>query len=136
MVAACSHDDCGPLTSKLGGWRPFQADTVGSAARRPAKNADRPMYQSREAHLAARPLHSPEGALAHMACRTVSGGQFVSCGSEALDSATSTGGPPLVATVEGGGDAPDQGAASPRPDPGGCAADRAAGALGAGRGRG
>jgi hypothetical protein len=29
--------------------------------RRSAKNADRPMHQSREAHLPARPLHSPEG---------------------------------------------------------------------------
>jgi hypothetical protein len=28
----------------------------------PAKGADAPMHQSREAHLAARPLHSPEGA--------------------------------------------------------------------------
>jgi hypothetical protein len=31
----------------------------GGADRRSAKNADRPMHQSREAHLAAWPLHSP-----------------------------------------------------------------------------
>ena len=37
-----------------------------------------------------------------------------------------------MATVEGGCGAPDQAAASTRPDPGGCAADGAAGALGAG----
>jgi hypothetical protein len=35
---------------------------AGGADRRSAKNADRPMNQSREAHHAARPHHSPEGA--------------------------------------------------------------------------
>jgi hypothetical protein len=51
------------------------ATTVGSnqvrlrlppkAARttRSAKNADRPMHQSREAHRSAWPLHSPEGTM-------------------------------------------------------------------------
>ena len=34
---------------------------VGGAGRRSAKNADRPLDQSREALLAAWPLHSPEG---------------------------------------------------------------------------
>jgi hypothetical protein len=33
----------------------------GGAGRRPATGADAPMNQSREAHHAARPLHSPEG---------------------------------------------------------------------------
>jgi hypothetical protein len=33
----------------------------GGAGPRPAKGADAPINQSREAHLAARPLHSPEG---------------------------------------------------------------------------
>jgi hypothetical protein len=36
----------------------------GGADRRSAKNADAPIYQSREALLAARPLHSPEGGRA------------------------------------------------------------------------
>jgi len=35
---------------------------VGGADRRSARNAARPMNQSREAHLATWPLHSPEGA--------------------------------------------------------------------------
>ena len=35
----------------------------GGADRRSAKNADRPMNQSREAHRSAWPLHSPEGAM-------------------------------------------------------------------------
>jgi hypothetical protein len=34
---------------------------VGGADRRSAKNADRPINQSREAHHSAWPLHSPEG---------------------------------------------------------------------------
>jgi hypothetical protein len=34
---------------------------AGGADRRSAKNADRPLNQSREAHLAAWPLHSPRG---------------------------------------------------------------------------
>jgi len=34
---------------------------VGGVDRRSAKNAARPMKQSREAHRSARPLHSPEG---------------------------------------------------------------------------
>ena len=33
-----------------------------------AKNADPPVNQSREAHLPARPLHSPEGAVGRVAC--------------------------------------------------------------------
>jgi hypothetical protein len=45
-------------------WHSRQAEiaAVGGADRRSAKNADAPLNQSREAHLAARPLHSPEGA--------------------------------------------------------------------------
>jgi len=35
--------------------------TAGGADRRSAKNADRPMNLSREAHHTARPQHSPEG---------------------------------------------------------------------------
>ena len=38
-----------------------QIAAVGGADRRSAEIADAPMNQSREAHLAARPLHSPEG---------------------------------------------------------------------------
>ena len=34
---------------------------AGGAGRRSAENADRPLNQSREAHLAERSLHSPEG---------------------------------------------------------------------------
>lgn len=37
----------------------------GSAGQRSAKIADAPMNQSREAHLAARPLHSPKGYELH-----------------------------------------------------------------------
>jgi hypothetical protein len=36
---------------------------AGGAGRRSAKNADAPINQSREAHLPARPLRSPEGAM-------------------------------------------------------------------------
>jgi hypothetical protein len=47
-----------------GQWQPGQAEMPPKAA--PAegrpKGADAPMNQSREAHLAAWPLHSPEGA--------------------------------------------------------------------------
>ena len=44
-------------------WQPGQAEiaAAGGADRRSAKNADRPMNQSREAHHSAWPLHSPEG---------------------------------------------------------------------------
>src|SRR4029450_8552304 len=57
-----------------------------------------------------------------------------SCGSEGADTAISAWvAQLLVARVEGGCDAPDQAAASTRPDPGGGAADGAGGALGAGR---
>jgi hypothetical protein len=44
-------------------WQPRQLEiaAAGGADRRSAKNADRPMNQSREAHLAAWPLHSPRG---------------------------------------------------------------------------
>jgi hypothetical protein len=37
----------------------------GGAGQRSAKIADAPMNQSREAHLAARPLHSPKGYELH-----------------------------------------------------------------------
>jgi hypothetical protein len=55
--------------ARLGGqryhpeWQLGQADiaAAGGAGRRSAKIADAPMNQSREAHLPARPLHSPEG---------------------------------------------------------------------------
>jgi hypothetical protein len=39
----------------------LRSAVVGGADRRSAKNADAPMNESREAHLAVRPLHSPEG---------------------------------------------------------------------------
>jgi hypothetical protein len=44
-------------------WQPGQAQiaAAGGADRRSANNAARPMHQSREAHLAAWPHHSPEG---------------------------------------------------------------------------
>ena len=44
-------------------WQPGRHGIAaeGGADRRSAKNADRPLNQSREAHLAAWPLHSPEG---------------------------------------------------------------------------
>ena len=46
-------------------WQPGQAKiaATGGADRRSAKNADRPMHQSREAHHPARPLHSPVGGI-------------------------------------------------------------------------
>jgi hypothetical protein len=45
------------------GWqpRPARIAAAGGADRRSAINAAAPMDQSRAAHLAARPLHSPEG---------------------------------------------------------------------------
>src|SRR5829696_5587455 len=44
-------------------WQPAPAwvAAAGGAGRRSAKNADRPINQSREAHHPAWPLHSPEG---------------------------------------------------------------------------
>jgi len=44
-------------------WQPGKDGiaAAGGADRRSAKNADRPLNQSREAHLAERSLHSPEG---------------------------------------------------------------------------
>jgi hypothetical protein len=44
-------------------WPPGRVEiaAAGGADRRSAKNADRPLNQSREALLAAWPLHSPEG---------------------------------------------------------------------------
>jgi hypothetical protein len=46
-------------------WQPGSAEIAaeGGADRRSAKDADRPINQSREAHHPARPLHSPEGAM-------------------------------------------------------------------------
>jgi hypothetical protein len=46
-------------------WQPSQAQmaAVGGADRRSAKNAAKPMHQSREAHHPARPLHPPKRPL-------------------------------------------------------------------------
>ena len=46
------------------GWQPGQAEiaAAGGADRRSAKNASAGMNQSRETHVAAWPLHFPEGA--------------------------------------------------------------------------
>jgi hypothetical protein len=41
---------------------------AGGAGRRPAQGADAPLNQSREALLAARPLHSPEGGQSAAVC--------------------------------------------------------------------
>jgi hypothetical protein len=51
-------------------WRPGQAAIAAGrgADRRPAKNAAAPSRQSRKAHLAARPLHSPEGSVRVWEC--------------------------------------------------------------------
>jgi hypothetical protein len=55
-----------PCVASRAGW-----DCAGGGAdRRSAKNAHRPMDQSREAHLAAWPLHSPEGACPRRRFRT------------------------------------------------------------------
>jgi hypothetical protein len=45
-------------------WQPGQVQTAagGGTGRRSAKNAARPLHQSREAHHPARPHHSPEAA--------------------------------------------------------------------------
>ena len=56
---------CGLVMPYHPGWPPGQVGiaAAGGADRRSAKNAAAPMDQSREAHHAARPLHSPEGAM-------------------------------------------------------------------------
>ena len=53
-------------------WQPGQAEiaTEGGAGRRPAQDADAPLNQAREAHLAVRLLHSPEGSVLSVELQT------------------------------------------------------------------
>jgi hypothetical protein len=59
MRQAETRCSCG--TTPRGNQSQAQTAAEGGAGRRSAKNAARPLNQSREAHLAAWPLHSPEG---------------------------------------------------------------------------
>jgi hypothetical protein len=60
--ARTSWTEAAPRRTTLrGNLGPAYDTAAGGADRRSAKNAARPMNQSREAHLAAWPLHSPEG---------------------------------------------------------------------------
>jgi hypothetical protein len=60
-----SRSERGPVGGRttLGGHQGrLEMAAAGGADRRSAKNADRPINQSREAHRSAWPLHSPEAA--------------------------------------------------------------------------